>query len=251
MFDLTGRIAVVTGAGRGLGAAMARALAKAGAEVILVGRTRAPLEEMAAAIRHDNGRAGVATCDISSSEDIAAMVSGIYARHSRIDILINNAGIQSRAPLPEVAKTTWDAMIETHLTGPFMTCQAVLPGMFAQGSGKIINTVSVLGELGRPLVVPYAAAKGGLRMLTRGLATEVARRNIQVNAIGPGYFLTEINRDIMDDRAYFDRVVERVPAGRWGDPADIGGTAVFLASRASDYVSGQIIYVDGGLTASF
>ena len=251
MFNLTGKIAVVTGAGRGLGAAMACALAKAGAEVILVGRKPAPLEKTAAAIRADNGDAGVMTCDITSANSIAAMVSSIYASHSRIDILINNAGIQSRAPLTDVAKTTWDAMIETHMTGPFMTCQAVLPGMFAQGSGKIINTVSVLGELGRPFVVPYAAAKGGLRMLTRGLATEVAKRNVQVNAIGPGYFLTEINRDIIDDRAYFDRVVERVPAGRWGDPADIGGAAVFLASRASDYISGQVIYVDGGLTASF
>ena len=251
LFDLTGKIAVVTGGGRGLGAAMARALAAAGATVTLSGRSPGPLEETAAAIRDAGGQADVALCDILVRADIDRLIQDVEARCGRIDILVNNAGITGRGALVDVADADWNTMMHTHMTGPFMACRAVLPGMLVRKAGKIINTVSVVGELGRPHVVPYSAAKGGLRMLTRSLATEVAGANIQVNGIGPGYFTTEMNTAIMADRAFYEERVARVPARRWGEPDELGGTAVFLASRASDYVSGQIIYVDGGLTASF
>lgn len=251
LFDLHGRIAIVTGAGRGLGAAVARALAGAGAHVTLSGRSPGPLAQTAEAITAEGGRADSLTCDITDRGDVDRLIGTVEERHGRVDILVNNAGITGRAPLVDVTDADWEVMMHTHLTGPFMASRAVLPGMLRRGEGKIINTVSVVGELGRPHVVPYATAKGGLRMLTRSLATEVASANVQVNGIGPGYFVTEMNAPIMNDRAFYEDRVARVPARRWGQPEELGGTAIYLASRASDYVSGQIVYVDGGLTASF
>lgn len=251
LFDLNGKIAIVTGAGRGLGAAISKALAGAGAHVTLSGRNPGPLEETETAIRQAGGRADTLLCDVTRREDVEHLIGTVEETHGRIDIFVNNAGITGRASLVDVTDDDWDVMIQTHLTGPFMASRAVLPGMVRRGEGKIINTVSVVGELGRPFVVPYSTAKGGLRMLTRSLATEVASANVQVNGIGPGYFVTEMNTAIMNDRAFYEERVARVPAGRWGQPDELGGTAIFLASRASDYVSGQIIYVDGGLTASF
>jgi len=250
-FDLAGRAAIVTGAGRGLGAAMAEALAAAGAAVILSGRDLARLELVAGKIRKEGGRAEVALCDITRRSEVEELIAGVELRHQRVDILVNNAGINARAAVADVQDSDWDLMLRTHMTGPFIACRAALPGMMSRESGKIINTVSVLGELGRPQVVPYAAAKGGLRMLTRALAAEVARANIQVNGIGPGYFETEMNTAIVQDRVLYAERVARIPAGRWGRPEELGGTAVYLASSASNYVTGQIIYVDGGLTASF
>lgn len=251
IFDLTGKIAIVTGSGRGLGAEMAMALAGAGARVTLAGRSAEPLERTAAAIREAGGTAHYQPCDITRPADVQGLVDAVLARDGRIDILVNNAGINDWAPFTEVTDTGWHRMLDTHMTGPFLACRAVLPGMFAQGSGKIVNTVSVAGELGRANVVPYSAAKGGLKMLTRGLAAEVAGRNVQVNGIGPGYFLTEMNRQIMDDREAYEARVSRVPARRWGNPQELRGTIVYLASSASDYVSGQVIFVDGGLSTSF
>ncbi|WP_247998052.1 SDR family NAD(P)-dependent oxidoreductase [Brucella tritici] len=251
LFDLSGRIVIVTGGGRGLGAAMARALAEAGAIVVLSGRNADPLETTAADIRVAGGRAEYILCDITRRADVDALIAETEARHGHIDILVNNAGITDRSAFVDVTDTDWAEMIATHMTGPFMASRAVLPTMLARGSGKIINTVSVVGELGRPWVVPYSSAKGGLRMLTRSLATEVAGYNIQVNGIGPGYFVTEMNNKIMEDRTFYEERVARIPAGRWGRPEELGGVTVFLASQASDYLCGQIIYVDGGLTASF
>ena len=251
VFDLTDKIAVVTGAGRGLGAEMAKALDAAGARVTLADRSPEPLERVATIIRDAGGHADCAPCDITRADDVQALVEGVLARNGRIDILVNNAGINSWAPLTDVTDSDWHRMLDTHMTGPFLACRAVLPGMIAQGGGKIVNTVSVAAQLGRSNVVPYSAAKGGLAMMTRGLAAEVAGKNIQVNGIGPGYFLTEMNRQIMDDQAAYEARVARIPAGRWGDPDELHGTIVFLASRASDYVSGQVIFVDGGLSTSF
>lgn len=251
LFDLTQKVAILTGAGRGLGAAMARALAAAGAHVILSGRNPGALMSIAADIRSSGGMADCTPCDVTVRADVDALVRSVEERHGRIDILVNNAGITGRAALVDVTDEGWATMMHTHMTGPFMACRAALPRMLARGAGKIINIVSVVGELGRPDVVPYSAAKGGLRMLTRSLATEVAGANIQVNGIGPGYFNTEMNTAIMNDKAFHAERVARVPARRWGEPEELGGTVVYLASRASDYVSGQIIYVDGGLTASF
>ncbi|MCK9549330.1 SDR family oxidoreductase [Aquamicrobium sp.] len=251
LFDLSNRVAIVTGGGKGLGAAMARAISDAGATVVLAGRSPAPLETTVADIRSAGGQADHRLCDVTRREDVDALISDTAARYGRIDILINNAGITGRSAFADVTDGDWSQMIATHMTGPFMACRAVVPVMQAQGAGKIINTVSVVGELGRPWVVPYSSAKGGLRMLTRALATEVAGSNIQVNGIGPGYFVTEMNTRIMEDRDFYEERVSRVPARRWGEPEELGGVTVFLASKASDYVCGQIIYVDGGLTASF
>lgn len=250
-FDLAGKLAVVTGAGRGLGAAMAAALAEAGAALVLVGRNATPLEATASAIEAQGGRVGIHVCDVTRADDVRAMVGAIEKSAGRIDILVNNAGITGRSEFVDVSDADWDEMMAVNLKGPFVASRAVLPGMLERGSGKIINIVSVVGELGRPWIVPYSTSKGGLRMLTRALAAEVAGRNVQVNGIGPGYFVTEMNEAIMKDRDFYESRVARVPAARWGEPDELGGAVIFLASRASDYVNGQILYVDGGLTASF
>ncbi|MBS7700116.1 MULTISPECIES: glucose 1-dehydrogenase [unclassified Chelatococcus] len=251
LFSLKGRTAVVTGAGRGLGAAIATALSDAGARVVLIGRKREPLEEVSAAISGAGGETSVEVCDVTDADAIASTMKTITLRYGRIDILVNNAGISHRAEFSEVSEAAWDELMAVNLKGPFLATRAVLPGMIERRAGKIINIVSVVGELGRPFIVPYSTSKGGLRMMTRALATEVAEHNVQVNGIGPGYFVTDMNRPIMDDAPLYQSRVSRVPARRWGDPEELGGTAVFLASRASDYVNGQVIYVDGGLSSSF
>jgi gluconate 5-dehydrogenase len=251
LFDLTGRVALVTGAGRGLGAAMARALAQAGATVVLAGRSAQPLADVAKSITDSGGRADIILCDVTQHDAVEAAVAQISAQQGGIDILVNNAGMTDRAAFTDVSEAQWDQMIEVNLKGPFLMTRAVLPQMISRGGGKVINILSVVGELGRPMIVPYSASKGGLRMLTRALATEVACHNIQVNGIGPGYFLTEMNRGLISDQAYFNERSARIPAGRWAEAQELGGAVVFLASKASDYVTGQVLYVDGGLTASF
>ncbi|MET0745633.1 MAG: glucose 1-dehydrogenase [Microvirga sp.] len=251
LFDLTGRIALVTGAGQGLGLGMSRALASAGAAIVMVGRDEERIEACARSVRDTGATAAARTCDLLEPDAVTALVDGTIAEFGRIDILVNNAGIQSRGALVDVPDADWDRMLATHMSAPFRLSKAIAPSMIARRSGKIINTVSVLAELGRPMVVPYAAAKGGLRMLTRALAVELAPHNVQVNAIGPGYFVTEMNRDLLGDQAYRQAVDRRVPAGRWGDPDELSGAILYLASEASSYVNGQVLFVDGGLTASF
>ncbi|PTE21078.1 gluconate 5-dehydrogenase [Cereibacter changlensis JA139] len=241
VFDLSGKVAIVTGA----------AMAAAGAVVTLTGRSAEPLDQVALAIREAGGQADCELCDVTRRADIDALVARVEQRHDRVDILVNNAGIAARSAFVDVTDGDRAAMVETHMTGPFMACRAVLPGMIARKAGKIINTVSVLGELGRPWVVPYASATGGLRMLTRALAAEVAGANVQVNGIGPGYFLTGMNEAIVQDPALYEDRVTRVPARRWREPDELGGTVIYLASKASDYMSGKILYGDGGLSASF
>lgn len=167
-----------------------------------------------------------------------------------LDILLNNAGVQQRAPLTEFPAEGWDRMMATHISAPFFLAQAIARHMIIRRRGKIINTLSIMSELGRPMIVPYTTAKGGLKMLTRGLAVELGAHNIQVNGIAPGYFRTEMNQALMDDPKFDAWVKQRTPANRWGEPDEIGGVAVFLASGASDFVTGQVIFVDGGFTAS-
>src|SRR4051794_19545155 len=245
-FDLSGRTALVTGGGSGLGLAMAEGLAAAGAAVVVVGRDKGKLEAGAKAI----GAAGAEVCDLLDRAAIAPLVARVERAHGPVEILVNNAGIQHRAPIQDFPAEAWDRMIATHLSAPFFLAQAVAPGMIARRRGKIINTLSVTSELGRPTIIPYASAKGGLRMLTRGLAVELGPHNIQVNGIGPGYFTTEMNRALIDNPEFDAWVKKRTPAGRWGDPSELAGAAVFLASPAADYVTGQVIFVDGGFTAS-
>jgi gluconate 5-dehydrogenase len=247
-FDLEGRLAVVTGGGSGLGKAMAHGLAQAGARVVIVGRTAETLAEAAAGL--PGGRATFEICDVSKREEISGLAERITAKIGPVDILVNNAGIQQRAPFTDFPAAGWDLMIATHLSAPFFLCQALAPSMIERRCGKIINTLSVMAELGRSTIVPYTAAKGGLRMLTRGLAVELGPHNIQVNGVAPGYFATPMNQALVEDPTFDAWVKARTPAGRWGRPEELSGAVVFLASSAADFVSGQVIFVDGGLTAS-
>lgn len=249
-FGLSDRIALVTGAYRGLGFAIARGLAEAGATVVLSGRKPDELTAAARTLTEAGHRASVSIFDVTDRAAARAAIAEIETRHGRIDIIVNNAGIQRRHPIEDFPEDEWDAIIATNLTAPFLVSQAALPGMIARKSGKIIHIASLLSELGRPTVVPYTAAKGGVRQLTRGMAVELARHNIQVNAIAPGYFATEMNRALIDNAEFDAWVCQRTPAGRWGQPSEIAGLAVFLASSASDYMTGQLLIIDGGMSVS-
>jgi gluconate 5-dehydrogenase len=247
LFDLSGRIALVTGSGRGLGLGIARGLAGHGATVVLNDLDDAKLEK-AVAIMKDEG-ADVRT-QIFNVTDQAAVVGGIEAiEHDvgPIEILVNNAGIQRRHPLEQFPEDEWRQVIEMNLTSPFIVSKAAAKGMIARRRGKIINVCSLNSEVSRVNIAAYTSAKGGLRMLTKSMALEWAKYNIQTNAIGPGYFDTEMTEALVKDPEFNAFVLRRTPQGRWGTPADLAGVAVFLASQASDYVNGQLIFVDGGM----
>jgi gluconate 5-dehydrogenase len=249
-FDLSGKVALVTGAYRGLGFAIARGLAQAGATVVLSARKAAEVERAAEKLRAEGLKAATTVFDVTDRAAIRAAVEKLLADHGSIDILFNNAGIQRRAPMVDFASADWDAVIATNLSAPFLVSQAVLPSMMARKRGKIVHVASLMSELARPNVIPYTAAKGGVRQLTRGMAVELAPHNIQVNAIAPGYFATEMNTALLADAQFTAWVNKRTPAGRWGDPPEIAGLAVFLASPASDYVTGQILFIDGGMSVA-
>jgi gluconate 5-dehydrogenase len=249
-FDLSGRIALVTGAYRGLGFAIAKGLAQAGATVVLNGRKEEALAAAAKTLTAAGLEASIGVFDVAVGDAVRAGVAAIERTHGRLDILVNNAGIQRRNPMVDFKQQDWDDIIATNLTAPFLVSQAALPGMIARRSGKIIHIASLMSELARPTVVPYTAAKGGVRQLTRGMAVELAPHNIQVNAISPGYFATEMNRALIDDVEFNAWVCKRTPAGRWGDPAEIAGLAVFLASAAANYITGQSIVIDGGMSVA-
>jgi len=240
-FDLSGRSALVTGSTRGLGLAMARALAEAGARVVVNGRSEEAATEVAASI--DGALA--AAFDVTDESAVAAGVAALGA----VDVLVNNAGIGLRKPILGFSLEEWKRVVDTNLTSAFLVSRAAAPGMIERGSGKIVNICSVTSELARETTAPYAAAKGGLKMLTRAMCAEWARHGIQANAIAPGYFDTDLTQALTADAAFDAWLRARVPAGRWGVPADLAGAVVFFASSASDYVNGQILYVDGGLTA--
>ena len=250
MFALTDRTALITGAYRGLGFAIARGMAEAGATVILNGRKPSELEKAAKALTDAGHRADIAVFDVTHRESVHRGVADATARHGCIDILVNNAGIQRRAPIVEFSQKDWDDLIATNLTAPFIVSQAILPGMIERKHGKIIHVASLMSDLARPTVVPYTATKGGIRQLTRGMAVELAPHNIQVNAIAPGYFATEMNRALIDNAEFNAWVCKRTPAGRWGEPSEIAGLAIFLASRASDYMTGQLLVMDGGMSVA-
>jgi gluconate 5-dehydrogenase len=249
-FDLTDKIALVTGAYRGLGYAIARGLAQAGARVVLTGRKEEPLAGAAKALIDAGLRASTSIFDVTDGAAARAAVAAIEAEHGRLDILVNNAGIQRRHPMVEFPESEWNEIIATNLTAPFLVSQAALPGMIARRAGKIIHIASLMSDLARPTVVPYTAAKGGVRQLTRGMAVELAPHNIQVNAIAPGYFATEMNRALIDNAEFNAWVCKRTPAGRWGQPDEIAGLAVFLASPAANYMTGQILVMDGGMSVA-
>lgn len=250
LFDLTGRTALITGSSQGLGLALARGLAGAGAAIVLNGRDEKKLVTAAETLRAEGARVTTAAFDVTDGAASAAGVAKIEAEFAPIDILINNAGIQRRAPLAEMTEEQWRTVIDTNLTSVFLVARAVAPRMISRGAGKIINICSVMSEVSRPTIGNYAAAKGGLKMLTRAMAVEWAKHGLQANGIAPGYFVTELNRALVENVEFNQWICGRTPAGRWGQPHELAGAAVFLSSRASDFVNGQILSVDGGLLAA-
>ena len=251
LFDLTGKVALITGGTHGLGLAMAEGLGSAGAELVVTSTTPSKLEEAIAYYQSKGYKATGYIFDVTDEKIAKEKVAEIEANHKQIDILINNAGIIKRIPALEMEVSDFRKVIDVDLTGPFIMSQLVAKNMIARKAGKIINICSMMSELGRDNVVAYASAKGGLKMLTKNLATEWAKHNIQVNGIGPGYFATSQTEPIrVDGNPFNEFIISRTPVGRWGNPEDLAGTAIFLASEASQFINGQIIYVDGGILAT-
>lgn len=249
MFGLHGKVAVVTGATRGLGQAMALGLAKAGANIVAVGSQLKNLEETMSLLDGMGVSSLAVACDQTKPEEITKVFADTVAKFGRVDILINNAGTIRRAPAVDTADEDWDAVVETNLNGVFRFCRAAGKVMLDQGSGKIINVASLLSFSGGLTVPAYAASKGGVAQLTKALANEWAASNVQVNAIAPGYFNTDNTVNIRNDEARFESISARIPAGRWGEPEDLAGAAVFLSSQAANYVNGHVMLVDGGWMA--
>jgi gluconate 5-dehydrogenase len=248
-FNLDGKTALVTGAARGIGYAIAEALAGAGARVILNGRSAAALDEAAFALRATGATIETSVFDVTDAAAARAEIGRIEAEIGAIDILINNAGIQRRAPLDQFDDKDWRELMATNLDSIYYVSKAVAPHMIARGRGKIVNIGSVQCDLARPGIAPYTASKGAVRNLTRGMCADWARHGIQVNAIAPGYFATPMNRALVEDPVFDDWLRKRTPAARWGNLEDLHGIAIFLSSGASDFINGQTIFVDGGITS--
>lgn len=249
-FDLSGRLALVTGSSRGIGRALAEGLAGAGATVIVHGRDDEKAARTAAEIASATGqRVHSRTFDVTDAVAVDAGIGAIEQELGVPDILVNNAGVQRRAPIAEFTDADWEELLRTNLSSVFYLSRRVSTGMIGRGSGKLIQIGSVQSQLARPSIAPYSATKGAIVMFTKGLCADLAGHGIQSNAIAPGYFATELTKALVDDEAFSAWVRGRTPAARWGDVRDLVGAAVFLASPASDFVNGQTLYVDGGMTA--
>jgi gluconate 5-dehydrogenase len=248
-FDLSGRVALITGSSRGIGFAVARALASAGARVVLNARTREGLTRAEAELRGAGADVALAPFDVTEADAIDGAVERIEAEIGPIGILVNNAGMQFRAPLADFPADKWRQMFKLNAESVFLVAQAVARRMIERERGKIINICSVQSELARPGIAPYTATKGAVKMLTKGMCADWARHGIQVNAIGPGYFKTELNQALVEDRDFSAWLEQRTPAGRWGEVGELAGAAIFLASDASSFVNGHVLYVDGGITS--
>jgi len=247
LFDLKGHTALITGSVRGIGFSLAEGLAEAGATVIVNGRRQEAVDEAVAKLQGKGYKARGAAFDVADESAVIAAFESFDKDGVEVDILINNAGIQFRKPMVELELKDWQRVIDTNLNAAFVVGRETAKRMIARGrGGKIINIASLTSEAARATVAPYTAAKGGIRMLTRSMAAEWAKFNIQANAIGPGYILTEMNTALIENPEFDAWVKSSNPAGRWGKPEELAGTAVYLASEASNYVNGQIIYVDGG-----
>ncbi|HIW21929.1 MAG TPA: gluconate 5-dehydrogenase [Candidatus Dorea intestinavium] len=255
MFSLKGKVALVTGAAYGIGFSMATILAKAGAKIIFNVRSQKNLDEALVRYKEAGIEAKGYICNVTNEEAVIAMVKDIIKEYGSIDILINNAGIIKRVPMIEMSTEDFSEVIDIDLVAPFIVAKAVIPNMIKNGGGKIINVCSMMSELGRETVSAYAAAKGGLKMLTKNIASEYGQYNIQCNGIGPGYIATPQTAPLREKQADgsrhpFDQfIVAKTPQERWGTPEDLQGPTLFLASKASDFVNGHILYVDGGILA--
>ena len=254
-FSLEGKVALVTGAAYGIGFAMAQALAEAGAKIAFNCRGKEHMEQALADYKKLGIDAKGYLCDVTREDEVSAMIADIEQTLGTIDILVNNAGIIKRIPMTDMKVEEFRQVIDIDLTAPFIMSKAVIPGMIKKGHGKIINICSMMSELGRETVSAYAAAKGGLKMLTRNIASEYGEYNIQCNGIGPGYIATPQTPPLRERQADGSRhpfdsfIVAKTPAARWGTPEDLMGSVVFLASDASNFVNGQVLYVDGGILA--
>ena len=250
LFDLSGRVALITGSSRGIGLVLASGLAEAGARVVLNGRDEARLSAAVADLKQHGVDATPLVFDVADPAAAERAVAGIESAVGPIDILVNNAGMQHRQLLQDFPDDKWHEIFRANVDSVFFMARAVAQRMIPRGRGKIINIASVTSELARSTIVPYGATKGAVRQLTRGMACDWARHGLQINAIAPGYFRTELNTDLFDDPPFTDWLAKRTPAGRAGRIEELIGAAVFLASDASSFVNGHILYVDGGMTAS-
>ena len=250
LFNVKDKVALVTGSSRGIGFKLAEGLAERGACVILNGRNKETLEQSVKELADKGYRVSYSIFDVTDKESIWNEIVNIEKEFGKIDILVNNAGINLRKPIIELEIEEWKKVLDADLTSAFLVSQAVARGMIACRSGKIINICSMQSELGRPTISAYAASKGGLKMLTKSMTVEWAKYNIQINGIGPGYFITDMTKPLMEDPKFDEWLKGRTPSGRWGLPEELIGALIFLSSKASDYVNGHILYVDGGLLAS-
>ncbi|AWI82844.1 gluconate 5-dehydrogenase [Alloyangia pacifica] len=250
LFDLTGRTALVTGSTMGIGHALARGLAQAGAKVLLNGRNPQRLEEAVAALRSEGLEADALGFDVTDHDSVRAAIDGYEAEHGPIDILINNAGMQHRGPLEEFEPEAFDRLMRTNVYSAFYVGQACARHMIGRGQGRIVNIASVQSALARPGIAPYTASKGAITNLTKGMATDWAKHGLNCNAIAPGYFKTPLNAALVADPEFSAWLEKRTPAGRWGEVDELVGACVFLCAPASSFVNGHTLFVDGGITAS-
>jgi gluconate 5-dehydrogenase len=249
LFNIEGKKILITGSTSGIGNVFAEGLARAGALVILNGRTKKKVDAAIESFSKKGIKTTGYAFDISNADEVKLQISQIENDLGSIDVLVNNAGIQHRAPLEEFKIDEWNNILNTNLTGAFIVSREVVKGMIQRRRGKIINICSLMSELARPTIAPYATAKGGLKMLTRSMATEWAKHNIQVNAIGPGYFKTDMTKALYENPEFDKWLCQRTPANRWGNPEELVGTLIYLSSDASSFINGQLIFVDGGITA--
>ncbi|WP_338719567.1 SDR family oxidoreductase [Devosia sp. XK-2] len=249
-FDLTGRRALVTGSSRGLGLAMAKALAGAGAELVLNGRDEVALGQAAADLAASGAKVSALAFDVTSPDSVSEAIAHCESQIGPIDILVNNAGKQIRGSLETFSHENFEAILSAHVVSTFSVSKAVAQHMLARGRGKIINICSIMTDHARASIAPYGAAKAAIANLTRGMAADWAPRGLHINAIAPGYFQTDLNRSLLDDPSFDGWVKQRTPMGRWGNPEELGPAAIFLASDASSFVNGHILYVDGAFTAT-
>ncbi len=249
LFSLHSRVALVTGSSQGIGLAIAEGLADAGAKVVLNGREKVKLEAAATMLRDKGHDIDIAAFDVTDEDAAARAVDTINVNHGAIDILFNNAGMQFRTTLEDYPIAKWRELFQVNVESAFIVGKAVAKNMIARKSGKIINICSVQSEMGRPTIAPYTATKGAIKMLTKGMCADWAKHGIQINAIGPGYFKTPLNQALVDNPEFSSWLEKRTPAGRWGTVDELIGAAVFLASDASSFINGHVLYVDGGITS--